>query len=116
MCSISTPAPSSSAAQHRQRVNRILDFLGGFNFKGDRAKAIRPFSGGWRWQWWSGRTRVLILDEPTNHLDLEMRHALAIALQGYTGAIVLVSHDRHLLRHVVESLAGCWWLGGGISR
>ena len=53
---------------------------------------------------------VLILDEPTNHLDLEMRHALAMALQGYTGAIVLVSHDRHLLRHVVESL---WLVEGG---
>ena len=53
---------------------------------------------------------MLILDEPTNHLDLEMRHALAMALQGYTGAIVLVSHDRHLLRHVVESL---WLVEGG---
>lgn len=102
------------------RDQSILDFLGGFNFKGDRAKeAIRPFSGGEKarlalamvvWQ----DPNVLILDEPTNHLDLEMRHALAMALQGYTGAIVLVSHDRHLLRHVVESL----WLveGGAVSE
>ena len=98
------------------REQNILDFLGGFNFKGDRAKeAIRPFSGGEKarlalamvvWQ----DPNVLILDEPTNHLDLEMRHALAMALQGYTGAIVLVSHDRHLLRHVVESL---WLVEGG---
>ena len=98
------------------REQSILDFLGGFNFKGDRAKeAIRPFSGGEKarlalamvvWQ----DPNVLILDEPTNHLDLEMRHALAMALQGYTGAIVLVSHDRHLLRHVVESL---WLVEGG---
>lgn len=98
------------------RDQSILDFLGGFNFKGDRAKeAIRPFSGGEKarlalamvvWQ----DPNVLILDEPTNHLDLEMRHALAMALQGYSGAIVLVSHDRHLLRHVVESL---WLVEGG---
>jgi ATP-binding cassette subfamily F protein 3 len=47
---------------------------------------------------------LLILDEPTNHLDLEMRHALEVALQGYTGAILLVSHDRHLLRNVTEEL------------
>lgn len=98
------------------REQSVLDFLGGFNFKGDRAReAIRPFSGGEKarlalamvvWQ----DPNVLILDEPTNHLDLEMRHALAMALQGYTGAIVLVSHDRHLLRHVVESL---WLVEGG---
>lgn len=102
------------------REQSIFDFLGGFNFKGERAKEIiRPFSGGEKarlalamvvWQ----DPNVLILDEPTNHLDLEMRHALAMALQGYTGAIVLVSHDRHLLRHVVESL----WLveDGSVSE
>ena len=47
---------------------------------------------------------MLVLDEPTNHLDLEMRHALELALQHYTGAIILVSHDRHLLRNVVDQL------------
>ena len=47
---------------------------------------------------------LLLLDEPTNHLDLDMRHALEVALQDYAGAIVLVSHDRHLLRNSVEQL------------
>ena len=98
------------------REQQILDFLGGFNFKGDRAREqIAPFSGGEKarlalamvvWQ----DPNVLILDEPTNHLDLHMRHALAVALQGYTGAIVLVSHDRHLIRHAVESL---WLVDNG---
>ena len=94
----------------KARDQEILDFLGGFDFKGDRAKeAIRPFSGGEKarlalahvvWQ----APNVLILDEPTNHLDLDMRHALEVALQDYAGAIVLVSHDRHLLRNSVEQL------------
>ena len=94
----------------KARDQDILDFLGGFDFRGDRAKeAIRPFSGGEKarlalahvvWQ----APNVLILDEPTNHLDLDMRHALEVALQDYAGAIVLVSHDRHLLRNAVEQL------------
>jgi ATP-binding cassette subfamily F protein 3 len=94
----------------KARDQEILDFLGGFDFRGDRAKeAIRPFSGGEKarlalahvvWQ----APNVLILDEPTNHLDLDMRHALEVALQDYAGAIVLVSHDRHLLRNSVEQL------------
>ena len=106
----------ASAFLHIQRLSpkardqEILDFLGGFDFRGDRAKeAIRPFSGGEKarlalahvaWQ----APNVLILDEPTNHLDLDMRHALEVALQDYAGAIVLVSHDRHLLRNSVEQL------------
>ncbi len=94
----------------KARDQEILDFLGGFDFRGDRAKeAIRPFSGGEKarlalahvvWQ----APNILILDEPTNHLDLDMRHALEVALQDYAGAIVLVSHDRHLLRNSVEQL------------
>ncbi len=94
----------------KARDQEILDFLGGFDFRGDRAKeVIRPFSGGEKarlalahmvWQ----VPNVLILDEPTNHLDLDMRHALEVALQDYIGAIVLVSHDRHLLRNSVEQL------------
>lgn len=93
------------------RQQEMLDFLGGFDFRGDAATtAIRPFSGGEKarlalamvvWQ----RPNLLVLDEPTNHLDLDMRHALEVALQGFEGALLLVSHDRHLLRNTVETLA-----------
>lgn len=86
------------------REQELRDFLGGFGFQGDMALAqVRPFSGGEKarlvlallvWQ----RPNLLLLDEPTNHLDLEMRHALTVALQGFEGAMVIVSHDRHLLR------------------
>jgi ATP-binding cassette subfamily F protein 3 len=58
----------------------------------------------------SRRPNLLLLDEPTNHLDLEMRHALGMALQDYPGAIVLVSHDRYLLRLVADEL---WLVAGG---
>ncbi|WP_285164138.1 ABC transporter ATP-binding protein [Shewanella goraebulensis] len=82
----------------------LRSFLGGFGFNGDMAmSAVKPFSGGEKarlvlallvWQ----KPNVLLLDEPTNHLDLEMRHALTMALQTFEGAMVIVSHDRHLLR------------------
>ncbi|MGB0893689.1 MAG: ABC transporter ATP-binding protein [Parashewanella sp.] len=82
----------------------LRNFLGGFGFIGDMALApVRPFSGGEKarlvlallvWQ----RPNLLLLDEPTNHLDLDMRHALTMALQSFEGAMVIVSHDRHLLR------------------
>ncbi len=71
--------------------------------------AVAPFSGGEKarlalalliWQ----RPNVLLLDEPTNHLDLEMRHALTLALTDYTGALIIVSHDRHLLRTTTDQL------------
>lgn len=104
----------ASAALHLQRLSpqaseqQIRNFLGGFDFHGEQAlAAIRPFSGGEKarlalaivaWQ----RPNLLLLDEPTNHLDLDMRHALTLALQGFAGAIVLVSHDRHLLRNCVD--------------
>ena len=93
-----------------KRQQDLLDFLGGFNFRGDAATGpIADFSGGEKarlalamvvWQ----DPNLLVLDEPTNHLDLDMRHALEVALQGYEGALVLVSHDRHLLRNSVEQL------------
>ena len=106
----------ASPALHLQRLSpgareqEILNFLGGFNFRGDAAtSAIAPFSGGEKarlalamvvWQ----RPNLLVLDEPTNHLDLDMRHAMEVALQTYEGALILVSHDRHMLRNTVEEL------------
>ncbi len=84
------------------------DFLGRWNFPGDRAfESVEGFSGGERarlalaliaWQ----RPNLLLLDEPTNHLDLDMREALAEALSDFSGAIVLVSHDRHLIGLVCD--------------
>ncbi len=106
--------PRASAATHIQRLSpqareqEIRDYLGGFDFRGDRAfEAVDVFSGGEKarlalaliaWQ----KPNVLLLDEPTNHLDLEMRHALTLALQTYEGAVLVVSHDRHLLRNTVD--------------
>ncbi len=86
----------------------LRDFLGTFGFRGDRVfEAIGPFSGGEKARLVLAllsylRPNLLLLDEPTNHLDLEMRQALALALQDYTGAVLMVSHDRHLLRTVVD--------------
>ncbi|GIU45174.1 ABC transporter ATP-binding protein [Shewanella algidipiscicola] len=90
------------APNHREQ--ELRDFLGGYGFNGDMALSpVRPFSGGEKarlvlallvWQ----RPNLLLLDEPTNHLDLEMRHALTMALQSFEGAMIIVSHDRHLLR------------------
>ncbi|MBL4775121.1 MAG: ATP-binding cassette domain-containing protein [Mariprofundus sp.] len=85
-------------------------FLGGFDFRGDMAVApVSPFSGGEKARLVLAmlvyqQPNVLLLDEPTNHLDLDMRHALSIALQSFEGAMILVSHDRHLLRTVCDSL------------
>ena len=106
--------PDESPLQHLQRIDpaaresELRNFLGGFNFRGDAALSpVAPFSGGEKsrlalalliWQ----RPNLLLLDEPTNHLDLEMRHALTLALQGYEGALVVVSHDRHLLRATTD--------------
>jgi ATP-binding cassette subfamily F protein 3 len=102
--------PEESPLQHMMRLDpksREQDFrdhLGGFDFRGEMATSpCGPFSGGEKsrlalalliWQ----RPNLLLLDEPTNHLDLEMRHALTLALQEYDGGVVLVSHDRALLR------------------
>ena len=103
---------------HLQRLSpraseqSVRNFLGGFDFHGNEALSpIRTFSGGEKarvalaviaWQ----KPNLLLLDEPTNHLDLEMRQALTMALQNFEGAIVVVSHDRHLLRNTVDE----FWL------
>jgi ATP-binding cassette subfamily F protein 3 len=88
----------------------LRGFLGGFGFSGDRVfEPVGPFSGGEKARLVLAlvsylRPNLLLLDEPTNHLDLEMRQALAMALQDYEAAVVLVSHDRHLLRAVADEL------------
>jgi ATP-binding cassette subfamily F protein 3 len=88
----------------------LRNFLGGFDFRGDKVnEPIGPFSGGEKARLVLAllvyqNPNLLLLDEPTNHLDLEMRHALSVALQEYEGALVVVSHDRHLLRSVTDQL------------
>ncbi|MSP28726.1 MAG: ATP-binding cassette domain-containing protein [Methylococcales bacterium] len=88
----------------------LRNFLGGFDFRGDKvSEAVRPFSGGEKARLVLAllvyqNPNLLLLDEPTNHLDLEMRHALSVALQDFQGAMVVVSHDRHLLRTVTDQL------------
>jgi ATP-binding cassette, subfamily F, member 3 len=92
----------------RATEQELRDFLAGFGFRGDRVfEPVAPFSGGEKARLVLAltaylRPNLLLLDEPTNHLDLEMRQALAVALQDYAGAVVLVSHDRHLLRTVAD--------------
>ena len=90
------------------REQELRNFLGGFNFPGSMVSSpIAPFSGGEKarlalalivWQ----KPNLLLLDEPTNHLDLETREALTVALAQFEGTLVLVSHDRHLLRATTE--------------
>lgn len=115
---LETLRPDESPLQHMQRLDAnareqdLRNYLGGFDFRGARDGVVSgsgvdtpcgSFSGGeksrlalslliWR------QPNLLLLDEPTNHLDLEMRHALTLALQDFEGAMVLVSHDRALLR------------------
>jgi ATP-binding cassette subfamily F protein 3 len=114
--------PQASAVQLLTRIDPKIreqdarNFLGGFDFHGDQAtEPCEGFSGGEKarlvlalliWQ----RPNLLLLDEPTNHLDLEMRHALTMALQDYEGALIVVSHDRHLLRSVTDEL---WLVADG---
>jgi ATP-binding cassette, subfamily F, member 3 len=105
----------ASPLLHLQRLapraseQSLRDFLGGFGFAGERAESpVAPFSGGEKARLVLAMLvyqapNLLLLDEPTNHLDLEMRLALELALQDYPGAVVLVSHDRHLLRTVTDS-------------
>jgi ATP-binding cassette subfamily F protein 3 len=100
----------SAAGLAQAREQELRDYLGGFDFRGDAVDVpVGRFSGGEKarltlalivWQ----RPNLLLLDEPTNHLDLEMREALTLALQRYEGAMVLVSHERHLLRATTDTL------------
>jgi len=108
--------PLASPLLHLQRLDKkateqdLRNYLGGFAFNGDMATSpVAPLSGGEKARLVLSmlvyqRPNLLLLDEPTNHLDLEMRHALSIALQEFEGALVVVSHDRHLLRTVTDSL------------
>jgi ATP-binding cassette subfamily F protein 3 len=100
----------SQSAGSAPREQELRNYLGSFNFPGDMATStIEHFSGGEKarlalalivWQ----RPNLLLLDEPTNHLDLETREALAVALAQFEGTLILVSHDRHLLRATTEQL------------
>ncbi len=106
--------PKASPLLHLQRLaptereQTLRDFLGGFDFRGDRCdEPVLNFSGGEKarlalaliaWQ----KPNLLLLDEPTNHLDLEMRLALTMALQDFAGAVLVVSHDRHLLKSTTD--------------
>ena len=105
-----SPATQLQRLAPGAREQEILNFLGSFNIRGDMATgSCRYFSGGEKarlalaiivWQ----KPNLLLLDEPTNHLDLEMCQALTVALQGFEGALIVVSHDRHLLRNTVDDL------------
>ena len=107
--------PDSTPLQHLARLapdvreQELRNYLGSFGFSGDMVTSLTaPFSGGEKarlalslivWQ----KPNLLLLDEPTNHLDVDTREALAAALADYGGSVLLVSHDRHLLRSTVDS-------------
>jgi ATP-binding cassette subfamily F protein 3 len=104
----------SSALQHLRERNKTLseqqirNYLGGFDFHGDKVlESVRIFSGGEKARLALAlvafsRPNLLLMDEPTNHLDIDMRHALTVALQSFEGALLLISHDRHLLANTVN--------------
>ena len=95
---------------------RVRDHLGRFGFEGDRAfEPVGRFSGGEKARLTlallvARRPNLLLLDEPTNHLDIDMRHALTVALQSFEGGLVVVSHDRHLIKTVADTL---WLVADG---
>jgi ATP-binding cassette subfamily F protein 3 len=105
-----------SALQHLRlldkqvREQELRNYLGSFGFPNERIdEPVAPFSGGEKARLVLAlliyqKPNLLLLDEPTNHLDLEMRHALSVALQEFSGAMVIVSHDRHLLKTVTDQL------------
>lgn len=111
---LETLRPQDSPLQHLVRLapqateQSLRDYVGGFGFHGDKALApCGPFSGGEKARLVLAllvyqRPNLLLLDEPTNHLDLDMREAIVMALQGFEGAIVVVSHDRHLLASTTD--------------
>lgn len=104
----STPFELIQKLERKAHAQEIRNFLGGFDFRGDRIdEKIKIFSGGEKarlalakvvWE----QPNLLLMDEPTNHLDLDMVHALTVALQEYEGALIIVSHDRHLLGNTVN--------------
>ena len=108
--------PSSSCIEHVLQLDPkaseqdIKNFLGGFGFRGDKADTpIKPFSGGEKARLALAlivyqKPDLLLLDEPTNHLDLNMRDAISFALQSYEGAVILVSHDKHMLNSVIDEM------------
>jgi len=115
--------PEASALWHLQKLDPkatekdLRNFLGGFGFRGDQAlDPIAPFSGGEKSRLALAlliyqRPNLLLLDEPTNHLDLNARDALSLALQDYQGALIVVSHDRYLLRTVADDF---WLVADGV--
>lgn len=113
---LETLHPEETPLQHMMQIApeknelELRNYLGSFGFQGDKAlDKVGPFSGGEKarlvlalivWQ----KPNLLLLDEPTNHLDLDMRQALTLALQSFEGAMVIVSHDRYLLRATTDDL------------
>ena len=108
--------PDSTAIEHVLQLDKnateqsVKNFLGGFGFQGEKADTpVRPFSGGEKARLALAlivyqRPDLLLLDEPTNHLDLNMRDAISFALQSYEGAVILVSHDKHMLNSVIDEM------------
>jgi ATP-binding cassette subfamily F protein 3 len=105
-----TPLQHLMRIDPKAREQVLRSYVGGFGFPGELAdRQVAPFSGGEKARLVLAllvyqRPNLLLLDEPTNHLDLEMRHSLSLALQEYDGAMVVVSHDRHLLRTTTDNL------------
>ena len=104
------------AIDHNAKEKDLRTFLGSFSFSGDKAtQKVEDMSGGEQARLALAivayqKPNLLLLDEPTNHLDLDMREALSLALSTYKGALILVSHDRHLLEAIADKL---WLINDG---